>query len=53
MVGAKQGWREAPYVACPAGLADIAAASVAIPTTFGEVRLAPGARASTPPARPT
>jgi 2-dehydro-3-deoxygalactonokinase len=45
MVGAKQGWREAPYVACPAGLAEIAAASLAIPTGFGEVRIAPGVRA--------
>jgi 2-dehydro-3-deoxygalactonokinase len=25
MAGSKQGWREAPYCACPAGLADIAA----------------------------
>ena len=40
MVGAKQGWREAPYVACPAGAAEIAAAEVAI----GEVRIVPGVR---------
>jgi 2-dehydro-3-deoxygalactonokinase len=26
MVGSRQGWREAPYCACPAGFADIAAA---------------------------
>lgn len=24
MVGSRQGWREAPYVACPAGMADLA-----------------------------
>jgi 2-dehydro-3-deoxygalactonokinase len=40
MVGAKQGWREAPYVACPAGAAEIAAAFVAI----GDVRIVPGVR---------
>ena len=42
MVGAKQGWREAPYVACPAGLAEIAAACVTISCPYGEVRIAPG-----------
>jgi 2-dehydro-3-deoxygalactonokinase len=26
MIGSNRGWREAPYVACPAGLADLAAA---------------------------
>ncbi len=45
MVGARQGWREAAYVACPAGLPEIAAACVTIPTAFGEVRIAPGVRA--------
>jgi len=43
MVGSRQGWVEAPYAACPAGAAEIAAAMVAIPTeTLGLVRLAPG-----------
>ena len=42
MVGAKQGWREAPYVACPAGLEDIAAAMLSIPTARGGVRIVPG-----------
>jgi 2-dehydro-3-deoxygalactonokinase len=45
MVGAKQGWREAPYVACPAGLAEIAAATLSVPTPLGVVRIAPGVRA--------
>jgi 2-dehydro-3-deoxygalactonokinase len=45
MVGAKQGWREAPYVACPAGLAEIAAAMLRIETSFGLVLIAPGVRA--------
>lgn len=44
MVGAKQGWREAPYVACPAGLAEIAAATLSVPTSLGVVRIAPGVR---------
>ena len=42
MVGAKQGWREAPYVACPAGAAEIAAACVVI----GEMRIVPGVKTS-------
>ena len=39
MVGARQGWLEAPYVACPAGAAEIAAATVLAP---GGVRILPG-----------
>jgi 2-dehydro-3-deoxygalactonokinase len=39
MVGARQGWWEAPYVACPAGAAEIAAATVMAP---GGVRILPG-----------
>jgi 2-dehydro-3-deoxygalactonokinase len=42
MVGAKQGWREAPYVPCPAGLAEIAAARLDIATGFGVVGIVPG-----------
>jgi 2-dehydro-3-deoxygalactonokinase len=45
MVGAKQGWREAPYVACPAGLAEIAAAMLSVPTARGVVRIVPGVSA--------
>jgi len=44
MVGAKQGWQEAPYVVAPAGRAEIAAAMLAIPTSRGDVRIAPGVR---------
>jgi 2-dehydro-3-deoxygalactonokinase len=40
MVGAKQGWREALYVTCPAGAAEIAAAGVVV----GDVRIVPGVR---------
>jgi len=45
MVGAKQGWLETPYVACPAGAAEVAAACVRVPTQLGEIRIAPGLRA--------
>jgi 2-dehydro-3-deoxygalactonokinase len=45
MVGAKQGWREAPYVACPAGLPEIAAATLSVPTAFGSVCIVPGVKA--------
>ena len=31
MVGSRQGWREAPYLPCPAGPAEIAAAAVPLP----------------------
>lgn len=43
MVGARQGWVEAPYAACPAGVDEIAAATLTLPTaTLGRVLLAPG-----------
>ena len=46
MVGARQGWREAAYAACPAGLAEIAGALLVVPTEIGEVRIAPGLTAT-------
>lgn len=42
MVGSRQGWVEAPYAACPAGAAEIAAATLTIPSSLGRVLLAPG-----------
>lgn len=47
MIGSRQGWMEAAYVACPAGLADIASAmcNVQWKSTGGKVRsawIAPG-----------
>jgi 2-dehydro-3-deoxygalactonokinase len=43
MVGARQGWIEAPYAPCPAGLAEIAAATVIAPSAaLGGVRIVPG-----------
>src|SRR5215218_1045231 len=31
MIGSRQGWQEAPYLPCPAGPAEIAAATVPLP----------------------
>ena len=43
MIGSRQGWVEAPYVACPAGLADVAARCVAIDVpNLGRVEIVPG-----------
>jgi 2-dehydro-3-deoxygalactonokinase len=36
MIGSRQGWREAPYCACPAGAEEIAAKLVAHPTQSGK-----------------
>jgi 2-dehydro-3-deoxygalactonokinase len=42
MVGSRQGWVEAPYLRCPAGPAEIAAATTAIPFDGATLRLVPG-----------
>jgi 2-dehydro-3-deoxygalactonokinase len=42
MVGSRQGWVEAPYLSCPAGPDEIAAATVPIPFEGAEIRLVPG-----------
>jgi len=42
MVGSRQGWVEAPYLACPAGPAEIARATVPVPFDGATVRLVPG-----------
>ncbi|MGA2493406.1 MAG: 2-dehydro-3-deoxygalactonokinase [Roseiarcus sp.] len=43
MVGSRQGWVEAPYVACPAGAAEIAAAMMTVPARrIGRVVVVPG-----------
>jgi 2-dehydro-3-deoxygalactonokinase len=42
MVGSRQGWVEAPYLPCPAGPAEIAAATVPIPWPDATLRLVPG-----------
>jgi 2-dehydro-3-deoxygalactonokinase len=42
MVGSRQGWVEAPYLPCPAGAAELAAAVVPVPFDRATVRLVPG-----------
>jgi 2-dehydro-3-deoxygalactonokinase len=42
MVGSRQGWVEAPYLPCPVGIADLAAAVVKVPFDGAEVLLVPG-----------
>lgn len=41
MVGSKQGWAEAPYVPCPAGIAELARAVMPVPGEDG-VSIVPG-----------
>lgn len=42
MVGSRQGWKEAPYIPCPAGAAEIAAALTDIGFDWARVKLVPG-----------
>ena len=42
MVGSRQGWVEAPYLSCPAGADELAAATIALPFTRARARLIPG-----------
>lgn len=42
MVGSRQGWVEAPYLPCPAGIAEIAAAAIPVPFAEADLRLVPG-----------
>jgi 2-dehydro-3-deoxygalactonokinase len=43
MIGSRQGWLEAPYAPCPAGLQEIGAAMATIETrTLGAIGLVPG-----------
>ncbi|AWN45961.1 2-keto-3-deoxy-galactonokinase [Methylobacterium terrae] len=42
MVGSRQGWQEAPYLGCPAGLSELAGAVVPVPFDGASVRLVPG-----------
>nr|WP_209442146.1 2-dehydro-3-deoxygalactonokinase [Neoroseomonas oryzicola] len=42
MVGSRQGWVEAPYLPCPAGLDGLAAAAIRVPFDGADVRLLPG-----------
>lgn len=42
MIGSRQGWVEAPYLPCPAGLDALAGATVPVPFAEVETRLVPG-----------
>lgn len=42
MIGSRQGWREVPYVDCPAGLADIAGGLERVDWGEGEAWIVPG-----------
>lgn len=48
MVGSRQGWVEAPYLRCPAGAAEIAAATIPLPFGTAEARLVPGLTTADP-----
>ncbi len=42
MVGSRQGWVEAPYLACPAGLEELASGLMPVPFTNAQVAVIPG-----------
>jgi 2-dehydro-3-deoxygalactonokinase len=44
MIGSRQGWVEAGYLACPAGISDLASAVTQVPFPEATVRLVPGVK---------
>ena len=42
MIGSRQGWQEAPYVPCPAGVAEIVAGLARVPCEGADLRVVPG-----------
>ena len=42
MIGSRQGWKETPYLPCPAGAPDVAAGLVEIEFDWGQVKVVPG-----------
>src|ERR1700722_936323 len=46
MIGSRQGWKEAPYLPCPAGAPEIASALVGIEFDWAQVKLVPGLSAT-------
>ncbi len=46
MIGSRQGWKEAPYLPCPAGAPEVAAALVEIEFDWAQVKLVPGLSAT-------
>ena len=53
MVGSRQGWVEAPYVACPAGAAEIAAATTTRPIRVVGIVVAAAAISAAPAGQAT
>jgi 2-dehydro-3-deoxygalactonokinase len=47
MIGSRQGWLEAPYLTCPAGLADLAAGLARVSFNHADVRIVPGLETAT------
>ena len=45
MIGSRQGWVEAPYLPCPAGPAEIAAALIDVAFDWAQVKIVPGVSA--------
>ena len=53
MVGSAQGWKEAPYAACPADASALAAQAVKVPTGLGgSMLIAPGVKQDAPGVMP-
>ena len=46
MIGSRQGWVEAQYLGCPAGLLELANAVIKVPFSGAQVRLVPGVKGS-------
>ena len=46
MIGSRQGWKEAPYLPCPAGAPEVAAGLVEIEFDWAQVKLVPGLSAT-------
>jgi 2-dehydro-3-deoxygalactonokinase len=46
MIGSRQGWVEAAYISCPAGISDLAKAVVQVPFAAANVWLVPGVMGS-------
>ncbi len=52
MIGSRQGWREVPYVDCPADLAEVAAGLERVDWGQGEAWIVPGLLDESTPGRP-
>jgi 2-dehydro-3-deoxygalactonokinase len=46
MIGSRQGWKETPYLPCPAGVPEVAAGLVEIEFDWAQVKLVPGLSAT-------